>query len=245
MYMKLADKAGRLKEQRRRFDDEVSLLYKIEPFWQACQKCPDGYCCAHEIFPVLQSAGNPFKAEEWWLMLEYVRDNFSPDEKRQLVQNILSKRKDCVFLFGNRCGVHPARPWACRVHPYTISFHHNPAVFPVGELALPACPALAASFDIKKDELVVQRPKVLARYKEGHLVQIKLRKHKPLWLIDATDYVKEYERHIPLKKERPLSDWEELLALAGEAGGKEGDVITRYLEIVQGITRLPDGRIGF
>ena len=243
--MSLQDKAEWLKDFRKRFNDEVKLLYAVEPFWRACEKCADGYCCAHKIFPVLQSKGNPFSAEEWWLQMEYVRDRFSPQDKKQLVQNIVSKRPDCIFLFGNRCGAHPARTWACRVHPYVISYHPTSDIFPVGEIALPSCPTLASSFEVKQDELVVQRPPPLAHHAEGSLVKIKLRKRKPIWVVDASPYVKEYQKHVPLQKERPITDWEELIELAREAGGKDGDILASYIELTQGLTRLPDGRVGF
>jgi hypothetical protein len=243
--MPLSQKAEWLKDLRKRFAGEVKLLYSVEPFWRACEKCADGYCCAHKIFPVLQSHGNPFNAEEWWLQLEYVRDHFTPEDKKQLVQNILSKRPDCIFLFGNRCGVHPARAWACRVHPYVISYYPSPALFPIGEIALPSCPTMAPSFDLKQDELLVQSPAPLAHHTDGNLVQVKLRKRKPMWVVDATPYVKEYQEHIPMQLERPISDWEELLALARQAGGKDAEILASYIEMTQGLTRMPDGHVGF
>jgi hypothetical protein len=48
-----------------------------------------------------------------------------------------------------------------------------------------------------------------------------------------------------LKKERPITDWEELLELARQAGGKDGEILAGYIELTQGLVRLPDGRIGF
>ncbi len=234
-----------LRDFRRRFDREVRLLYEAEPFWRACEKCTSGYCCGHKIFPVIQSKGNPFSAEEWWLQLEYVRDHFSPAEKKQLVQNIVSKRPDCIFLFGNRCAVHPARTWACRVHPYVISYHAAPSLFPVGELALPSCPALAGAFDIKLDEQVTQRPAPIEHAARGSLVKVKLRKRKPLLLVDASDYVKEYQTHVPVRLERPISDWEQVIAMARQAGGEDGDLLASYIALAQGFTILPDGRIGY
>jgi len=243
--MTLAEKSEWLKDFRKRFNDEVKLLYSEEPFWRACEKCTDGYCCSHKIFPVKQSTGNPFSAEEWWLQMEYVRDHFSAEDKKQLVQNILSKRAACIFLFGNRCGVHPARTWACRIHPYVVSYHPAPDLFPVGELALPSCPTLASSFGIKQDELTVQNPAPMARNATGGLVKVKLRKRKPMWVVDATSYVKELQKHVPLQRERPITDWEELLAFAREAGGKDGEILASYIELTQGLTCLPDGRVGF
>lgn len=236
-----------LKDFYRRFDGEVKLLYRNEPFWNTCNKCSDGYCCAHAIFPVLQSAGNPFSAEEWWIQLEYARDHFTPEEKKQLLRNVRSKRKDCIFLFGSRCAIHPARSWACRVHPYVISYHPAPTIFPVGEMALPSCPTLASAFDIGIDEQVTQKPTPIERHPDGRLVKVKLRKRKPLWLIDASDYVKEYQQHAPIRHDRPIGDWEEVVKMAKEAGGggDDSEIMAHYLAFTQGMTYLPDGRIGY
>ncbi len=232
-----------LKDFRRRFDAEVKHLYETETFWLACQRCASGYCCAHQIFPVAKTKGNPFSAEEWWLQLEYVRDHFSPAEKKQLIQNIASRRPDCIFLFGNRCAVHPARTWACRVHPYVVNYHPAPSLFPVGELALPSCPPLASSFDIKIDEHLTQKPAPGER--RENLVKVKLRKHKPLWLIDASAYVKEYQAHVAVRRERPIAEWREVIDLAREAGGEDGDVLAAYVALTQGLTIMPDGRVGY
>ncbi|MDD5604904.1 MAG: hypothetical protein PHX29_03205 [Dehalococcoidales bacterium] len=242
--MSFQDSLAWLTEFRERFDEDVRRLTAKEPLWQKCRNCPDGHCCGHDIYPVTVSRINPFRLEEWWLMLEYVKNYFSEKDKKQLVRNILSKRPDCIFRFGNRCSVHPARAWACRVHPYTISFHANPDFFPIGQLALPSCPALASSFGIKKEEVVIQTPNVLAREPESRLVQVKLKKRRPVWLLDATDYVVEFERHAP-GAERPGEYWEALLALAGEAGSKGGVALQLYLENTQGVIRLPNGNVRF
>ncbi len=74
------------------------------------------------------------------------------------------------------------------------------------------------------------------------MVKVKLKKRKPVWLLDATDYVAEFEKHAP-DIERPSEDWESLLALAGEAGSKGGIVLQYYLDNTQGIIRLPNGKI--
>lgn len=57
-----------------------------------------------------------------------------------------------------------------------------------------------------------------------------MKKHKPLWLIDASAYVKEYESHIPGKWSD--SDWKALWAFAREAGGAEGELLAFYIEKV-------------
>ncbi|MBN1368610.1 MAG: YkgJ family cysteine cluster protein [Dehalococcoidaceae bacterium] len=242
--MQLLDNLNWLKDFKERFDKDVSLLLKKEPLWEKCRNCPDGYCCGHDIYPVTMSYLNPFRLEEWWLMLEYVKDNFTEGQKKQLVRNILSKRPDCIFLFGNRCSVHPARAWACRVHPYTISFHPSPDYFPVGKLALPSCPSLAPAFGVKRDEMLVQSPGVLSREEGGRLVQVKLKKRKPVWLLDASNYVKEFESRAP-SEERTAAEWEALLDLAGKAGSKGGIALQLYLEQMQGLKRQPDGSIRF
>jgi len=242
--MSLYDNLAWLRDFKERFDNDVRRLLDKEPLWSKCRNCPDGYCSGQDIYPVTMSRLNPFRLEEWWLQLEYVKDNFSEEDKKQLVRNILSKRPHCIFLFGNRCRVHPARAWACRVHPYTISFHDGQDYFPVGQLAIPSCPALAPAFGVMKDEIIVQHPNVLAQEPGTRLIQVKLKKRKPVWLLDATDYVKEFESRIP-GEERPAEDWEDLLALAGEAGSKGGIALQMYLEKMQGLTRMPDGSIRF
>jgi Fe-S-cluster containining protein len=226
----LADSVAWFKDFYRRFDEDVRLCTKVEPFWQTCQRCPDGYCCGQLTLPVIQGR-NPFVAEDWWLMVEYVRDKFSAKDKKQMARNLLSPGKECTFLFGNRCSVYPNRSWFCRVHPNTISFHPNAGLFPVATVALPSCPSLAPAFGIKVNKLLIQQPQVISRHPDGRLVQLKLRKHKPLWFIDASDYLKEYESHVPWH-ERPTSDWDKLFALAKETGGEEGELLSYYLDKV-------------
>lgn len=233
-----------LKDLRDRFDKDVQQLMEHEPLWHRCRNCIDGYCCGHDIYPVTQSRLNPFRLEEWWLMLEHVKNNFNDEDRKRLTRNILSKRPDCIFLFGNRCSVHPARAWSCRVHPYTISLHPSPAYFPVGELALPSCPSLASAFGLKTNQLLVQKPKLGNRETDSRLVQAKLRKRKPVWLIDGSDYVREIEANAP-RKDRPATDWEALLELAEEAAGKGGPLLKLYLEKMQSLKRLPDGRLSY
>ena len=212
------DNIAWLADFRERFDEDVRRLMEKEPLWQKCRNCPDGYCCGHGIYPVTMSRVNPFRLEEWWMMLDYVKANFSENDKKQLIRNVLSKRPDCIFRFGNRCSVHPARAWACRVHPYTISYHPNPEYFPSGQIALPSCPALAPAFGIKRDEEVIQSPSVLARDEESRLVQVKLKK-ETVWLVDATDYVAG-SKNTPATG-RPAADWEALLT-CGQAGSAVG-----------------------
>ena len=214
-----------------RFEAETRLLYKTEPFWRLCQKCPDGHCCSRIIYSVKDWEGNPFIVEDWRRMLTYVRDFFSLGEKAGLIKTIFSNPEDCIFLAGGRCSIHPARPWSCRVHPYTVSFHPNRSLFPVGELELPSCPGLAPFFGLKNDQTFVQRALVTARDTNSNLVMLKLKKHKPVWLIDASAYFREYENNMP-PANRPDSDWVDLFALAKQAGGEQGDILARYVEKV-------------
>jgi Fe-S-cluster containining protein len=217
-----------------RFEAETKLLYQTEPAWRVCQKCPDGYCCSKPIYSVGASAGNPFLLEDWALMLGYVRDNYSPVQKDKLTRNVLSHSENCIFLADGRCGLHPARPWSCRTHPYTASFYPNPSLFPVGKLALPSCPALAASFGLKglkKDHLLVQSISMMERFPNSRLVKAKLKKHKPVWLIDASSFVQQLEENMP-PADRPQAEWRALFSLAEQAGGGHGEVLASYVEKV-------------
>jgi Fe-S-cluster containining protein len=214
-----------------RFEAETRLLHKTEPFWRACQRCPDGHCCYHLTYSVQSGVGNPFMIEDWQSMLMYVRDAFSRQEKNRLARNILSKSEQCIFLVDGRCSIYPARAWSCRTHPYTVSFHPNPELFPVAEIALPSCPALGANFGLKNGEILIQKAVITERAIDSNLVKLKLKKHKPLWLIDATAYLADYEKHTP-PADRPVSDWLALFALARTAGGEHGDLLSRYVEKV-------------
>jgi Fe-S-cluster containining protein len=214
-----------------RFEKEIKLLLKVESFWKVCHECPDGYCCGRYTLPLMIDNVNPFKTEEWWLILNYVKQNFSAQQRQTLLRNIniADKRKECIFLFGCRCSVHPARPWACRLYPYTISFRSSPVFFLVGGLALPSCPALAPAFGLKPGNSLIQNPDVLLRHSSGKLVKCKLKKRKPLWLIDASDYFQEYEASVSQCQETKTYDWAGLFELANEVWGKEGQLVFNYL----------------
>ena len=138
-----------------RFDHEVRLLLKEEPFWRGCYKCSDGHCCSKPVLPIMDP--------EWSLITVFIRESFSPQDKRRLMQNIESTRFRCIFLFSNRCSVYRVRPWICRIFPHTISFFSSPITFQVGGIALPSCPTLAAAFGLKVDQTFFQHPAVVAR----------------------------------------------------------------------------------
>ncbi len=174
------------------------------------------------------------------MKLEHARDHFSAGDRKQLHNNIISKRLACIFLFGNRCAVHASRPWTCRFHPYAVSFYSGQGQYPVGEIALPSCPGCASSFGIGVDETFIQKPAILTRDAENpHLIQVKLKKRKPTWLLDASEYVAEYEKQASLRDKTP-PPWQELLALAKEAGGDECFVLPYYLEKVLQLKPLSD-----
>lgn len=214
-----------------RFEAEAKKLYDTEPFWRVCRKCPDGHCCTRISYSAQNWEGDPFIIEDWVRMLTYVRDGFSPEQKSRLIRTTLSNAKNCIFVTEGRCSIHPARPWSCRTHPYTVSFHRDPGIFPIGELALPSCPALAPLLGIKKDQLLVQQARIIEKDPNNNLVKLKLKKHKPVWLIDATPYIREYQANVP-PASRPVSEWQQLFSLAEEAGGEKGAILAKYVEAI-------------
>jgi Fe-S-cluster containining protein len=229
--MSIKETTNWLQSFYKNFDVDVEHLSQLEPFWHVCRKCADGYCCGTNSYISLKSKSNPFLIEDWWLMLEYVRDNFSMQEKKQLARNIISNRKACIFLFNNRCRVHPNRPWGSRIHPYTINFAENAIRFPVGEIALSSCPSMASAFGLKMGETLVQRPQVIKRAEGDSLVLVKLRKHKPLWLIDVSKYILQFEQYAAIKQ-TSTTDLQQLFELAQKAGGDYGDLLKLYLEMI-------------
>jgi Fe-S-cluster containining protein len=226
-----------LREFYARFDEDVKLLYSLETTWLPCIKCLDGHCCGRNSYVSLRRQTNPFAVEDWQFMLEYVRDNFSPEDKKQLAKNIVSSRSACIFLFKNRCSVHPNRPWGSRIHPYTICLSKTSDLLPAGKIALPSCPALASAFGLKVDERVIQAPEVIEKHPVGRLVKVKLKKHKPVWLLDASDYLGEYEKYVQQRNPVTAEDIERLLKLAESVGGEFGGLLRVYLEQVLGLRR--------
>jgi Fe-S-cluster containining protein len=231
--------AAWLDEFNRRFEQDVRKLHRKEPFWAVCQHCPDGYCCSKTIYATQQWSGNPYLIEDWSRMLVYVRDIFSNEDKARLGRNIASGSGQCIFTYRNRCSIYPVRPWSCRTHPYTVSFHADNDLFPSGEIALPSCPALCRPLGLKKDELMVSKAVITERDPDSSLVKLRIRKHKPVWVIDATEYVMQYEKNAP-PPQKPDSEWMALFDLAQVAGSGCGDILSSY---VQETTRLkPDRR---
>lgn len=197
--MSLTEIARWLSDFYERFDHEVRLLLEEEPFWKVCYQCSDGYCCSKPVLPIM--------SPEWSLIQNFIKENFSPQDKHRLLQNIESTRLQCIFLFDNRCSVYQVRPWICRIFPHTISFFSSAITFQVGGIALPNCPNLARAFGLKVDETFFQYPTVVARSSINKLVKCKLKKHKPLWLIDGTEYWREYEGKMPKNEDGTLDGW--------------------------------------
>ena len=236
--MNAADATIWLGDYYARFEAETRKLHIKEPFWRICQKCPDGYCCSRATYSVQKGVGNPFLVEDWHRMLTFVKERYSAKDRDRLARAILSDPEECVFMVNRRCSIYPARPWSCRTHPYTVSFYPTPTLFPVGEIELPSCPSLAPYFGLKKDELWVQTAPVTSRDTNSNLVSLKLKKHKPLWVIDASTYIREYETNMP-PADRPESDWVGLFAFAKEAGVEMGELLARYVENIT--ARKPSG----
>lgn len=222
--------AAWLKSVFARLDEDIRQLHRVESFWHPCLKCGDGHCCWHESYLASGAAGNPFAPIEWWIALEHVSDNFSAVERKQLARNMLSKRTACVFLFGSRCQVYPARSWISRMHPYSISFFPG-KMLSEGEVAVPSCPKYAASFDIKINQLRVLRPNIASRSGDRRLVQVQMPKHKLVWYIDATDYMCEFETYLSHRSaESSGKSREDLLHLAADAGKEQGAIFKKYIE---------------
>ena len=238
--MAIPDNIEWLRDFYARFEEDVNALHNAERTWSACKKCPDGYCCGKNSFISLKRRSNPFILEDWWLMLEQVRDSFSREQKKMLAKNIISTRNACIFLFNGRCSVYRSRPWGSRIHPYSINFFENTLSFPTGKIALPSCPSLAPGFGLKTDEEVIQNPQILEKSGSNKLILVKLRKHKPVWLLDISTYVKECERR-GTGRRVSISEVEQLLQLAKQAGGDYGDLLRIYLEMVLGLR--PDIRL--
>ena len=220
----IADVAAQwLKDFYIRFEREIQLLYEEEPFWKSCVKCTGGHCCMTTSLPIM--------TVEWDLIQEFVREQFSPIDKGKLLKRIESPGEECIFFFGNHCSVYPVRPYVCRQFPYTISFYSSPISTHVGGITLPSCPTFAHSFGLKEGEVFFQPLKALNRDISNHLVQCKLKKHRPLWLIDGTEYCREYEREIPKNETGTLEgmtihDWVRVAKLRRDKGEIE---ITDYL----------------
>lgn len=189
MQMQPSDIGKWLIDFFKRFDSEVQFLYKEEPLWKACYKCLSGHCCSKPVLPIMGA--------EWDLIRDFVKEQFSPKDKKRLLRKIESLSLECIYLVENRCSVYPVRPWICRLFPYTISFYSSPLTAQVGGIALPSCPTFAPVFGLKINELFFQYPKILTRHSSNRLVKCKLKKHRPLWLIDGTEYWREYEREMP------------------------------------------------
>lgn len=183
----------------KRFDKEVQLLLSKEPFWNICHSCPDGYCCRKSKIPVMSL--------EWDNITAYVKENFSKRNKDRYLENVMSQKIQCPFLFDNRCSVYPVRPWSCRIYPYIVSFYSTPLVIQSGSFIQPSCPTLAKSFGVTQGEISLIRAVVLEKDETGRLLKCQLQKPRPLWLIDASDYFQEYVESMPKNENGILDGW--------------------------------------
>jgi Fe-S-cluster containining protein len=199
-----------LRDFYQRFEGEIQLLYREEPFWKSCSKCSSNQCC--------RTTSHPIMTAEWDLVREFVREQLSPANREKISKRIERPGPDCIFLIGNRCSVYPVRPFVCRQYPYTVSFYSSHISANVGGITLPSCPTFASSFGLKVGAVFFQSVRVLDRHGSSHLVRCKLKRHRPLWLIDGTEYCREYERETPKNETGTLEgmelhDWVRLARL--------------------------------
>jgi Fe-S-cluster containining protein len=182
-----------LQDFYRRYEDHTRALFAIEPFWQTCGDCPDGGCCTSQTIPVM--------SPEWDNIVQHVRCNFSQRNKDRLLENIERGGHRCPYLFGQRCAIYPARPFACRLYPYSISFRDyqdDEIKYESGTFLLPYCKALAEGFGNKiGGEDIQVKPEIVGRKNESHLVKLKLAQPRDLWVIDRSDYNREYTEKMP------------------------------------------------
>ena len=171
----------------RRYEEDTRALFATEPFWQTCGNCPDGDCCTSQTIPVM--------SPEWDNIVQYVRCNFSQRNKDRLLENIERSGQRCPYLFGRRCAIYPARPFTCRLYPYSISFRDyqdEKIKYESGTFFLPYCKALAEGFGNKIGGEIQVKPEIIERKTEFHLVKLKLDQPCDLWVIDRSDYKREY-----------------------------------------------------
>ncbi len=149
---------------------------------------------------------------EWDNIRRYVKENFSKRNKVRFLENVESKSEKCPFLFGHRCSVYSVRPWACRLCPYIVSFYSHGISSESSRIYLPLCTTLAGAFGVRQGEVTTHEVTALERHKEGNLVRCHFQKPHPLWLIDASDYFKEYDEAMTRAdderlEKRDLFDW--------------------------------------
>ena len=89
---------------------------------------------------------------------------------------------------------------------------------------------MAHAFGLKRGQLLVENVSNVKKFKNGNLIRVKLKKRRPVWLIDATSYMQEYEKHI--QEQKSTSDWGRLFELAKKAGGNHGNLLALYVEKV-------------
>jgi Fe-S-cluster containining protein len=176
-----------------RYEEDTRALFTIEPFWQTCGACPDSACCIAQTIPVM--------SPEWDDIVQYVRHKFTQRSKDRLLDNIERGGGRCPYLFGQRCAIYPARPFACRLYPYSISFRDyqdDEIKYESGTFILPYCKALAGSFGTKiGGEDILVKPEIIERQTGSHLAKLKLAQPRHLWVIDRSEYNREYVENMP------------------------------------------------
>jgi Fe-S-cluster containining protein len=186
-----------------RFEIEVRRLHEMEPLWNACQDCQDGYCCKRETVPVMK--------HEWERIVEFVKSNFSEGQKRRLQTNIEKGKPKCPFLMRERCAVYPARTWTCRIYPYTVSHQrvaHN------GEFIAPYCSAYAPLFGSREDCLDAFQYTVRERIENTNLIKIRINDQLEFWVIDITTYAVQFAALLP-RNEKGVMDGDDMHNWAG------------------------------
>ncbi|HSW58819.1 MAG TPA: YkgJ family cysteine cluster protein [Dehalococcoidales bacterium] len=169
-----------------RFEEDVRRLHAIEPLWQPCTNCSDGYCCKNETVPVMQ--------HEWERIVKFVRSEMPENQKRRLQTNVDRGRPKCPFLMRERCSVYPVRAWTCRIYPYTISQHR--ANHP-GKFIAPFCPAYAQVFGSKEHDLAAYQPEIVQKLTDCPLVEIRIKDNLKFWVIDISFYAAEIWAALP------------------------------------------------
>ncbi len=186
-----------------RFEKEVGRLHQIEPLWQPCNDCTDGYCCRSETVPVMK--------HEWERIINFVKTEMPDNQKRRLQTNIEKGKPKCPFLMRERCAVYAVRTWTCRIYPYTISSHRAAHQ---GEFIVPYCAAYAATFGSRENRLEAYRPQIIQKMEGTNLVKIRIKDSLEFWVIEISAYSAEFAAMLP-RNEKGLMDGDDMHNWAG------------------------------
>lgn len=88
------------------------------------------FACSHEILFIWEFMQLNFKQEEIKKILQSAFNNYQKRGRMEQKQ-LLSSKMPCPFLKDGSCGIHPARPLACRIYlsmsePSCKTFYHKP-----------------------------------------------------------------------------------------------------------------------